>query len=146
MPPVRGGTSLPPGQRRRRWLTLRAPRPRWLEPGEQIVLRVRRHWIAFAVKMVPGVVGFVLLAVLFVLADELPSALTNYLHGLLLVLLLGGILAIAWGTLDYFNDWMTVTDLRVVHHEELLFVNEWRKQAPLEQIQNVDFPLETSAE
>jgi CRP-like cAMP-binding protein/membrane protein YdbS with pleckstrin-like domain len=139
MPPVRGGTSLPPGQRRRRWLTLRAPRPRWLEPGEQIVLRVRRHWIAFAVKMVPGVVGFVLLAVLFVLADELPSALTNYLHGLLLVLLLGGILAIAWGTLDYFNDWMTVTDLRVVHHEELLFVNEWRKQAPLEQIQNVDF-------
>jgi uncharacterized membrane protein YdbT with pleckstrin-like domain len=46
---------------------------------------------------------------------------------------------IIWGTIDYFNDWLAITDQRVVHQEKVLFVNEWRKQAPLEQIQNVDF-------
>ena len=139
VPPVRGGAQRAAGQRRWRWLTLWVPRYSWLEPGERVVLRVRRHWIAFVVKMLPGVLGFAMLATVVVLADWLWPSLANSLHSLLLLLLLGGILAIVWGTLDYFNDWLTVTDLRVVHHEELLFINEWRKQAPLEQIQNVDF-------
>ena len=139
VPPVRGGAQRAAGQRRWRWLTLWVPRYSWLEPGERVVLRVRRHWIAFVVKMLPGVLGFAMLATVVVLADWLWPSLANSLHSPLLLLLLGGILAIVWGTLDYFNDWLTVTDLRVVHHEELLFINEWRKQAPLEQIQNVDF-------
>ena len=44
-----------------------------------------------------------------------------------------------WGILDYLNDWLVVTTRRVVHQEKVLFVNEWRKEAPLEQIQSVRF-------
>jgi hypothetical protein len=39
-------------------------------------------------------------------------------------------LAIVWGTLDYFNDWLTVTDLRVVHHEELALYQRVAQTGP----------------
>ena len=44
-----------------------------------------------------------------------------------------------WGVVDYRNDWLVVTNRRVVYQEKLLFVHAWRKEAPLEQIQSVDF-------
>ena len=56
---------------------------------------------------------------------------------LFLMLPTGG--AIVWGTIDYLNDWLVVTNRRVMHQEKVLFINEWRKEAPLEQVQNVDF-------
>jgi uncharacterized membrane protein YdbT with pleckstrin-like domain len=56
----------------------------------------------------------------------------------ILLLLMSGV-ALAWGIVDYRNDWLVVTNRRVVYQEKLLFVHSWRKEAPLEQIQSVDF-------
>lgn len=113
-------------------------RDEWLEPGEQIVIRTRRHWIAFLLKMLPAAIVFAIFLAGFWFTDMLPG--TQYiLRSILVLLLLTDLVTIIWGTIDYFNDWLAVTDQRVVHQEKVLFVNEWRKQAPLEQIQNVDF-------
>ncbi|MFO7633807.1 MAG: cyclic nucleotide-binding domain-containing protein, partial [Caldilinea sp.] len=110
----------------------------WLEPGEQVIIRTRRHWIAFLRKMLPAFVVLLIFLAGFWFADFLPGT-QYFLRALLIILLVIDGLAIVWGTIDYFNDWLAITDLRVVHQEKVLFINEWRKQAPLEQIQNVDF-------
>ncbi len=57
----------------------------------------------------------------------------------ILLLLTGA--ALAWGIVDYMNDWLVVTDRRVVYQEKMLFVQQFRKEAPLEQIQNVDYRM-----
>ncbi len=114
------------------------PEYEWLQPGEQVIVFSRRHWVAFLRKMLPAIVTFVVLFVFLVIANLLPGT-QPILRVIILVLLVVDGLAIVWGTVDYLNDWLVITNRRVVHQEKVLFVNEWRKEAPLEQIQNVNF-------
>lgn len=114
------------------------PEYEWLQPGEQVIVFSRRHWVAFLRKMLPAIVTFVLLIVFFAVANLLPGP-QEILRVIIIFLLVIDGLAIAWGTVDYLNDWLVITNRRVVHQEKVLFVNEWRKEAPLEQIQNVNF-------
>jgi len=110
----------------------------WLQPGEQVIIFSRRHWVAFLRKNLPGIILVAFLTAFLVLALLLPGEQT-ILRVIISLLLMGSILALAWGTLDYFNDWLVITNRRVMNQEKLLFVNETRREAPLEQIQNVDF-------
>jgi len=110
----------------------------WLQPGEQVIVFSHRHWIAFLRKMLPAILAFVILFIVFVVADLIPGP-QQLLRVLIVILLIGVGLTIGWGTIDYFNDWLVITNRRVVHQEKVLFVSEWRKEAPLEQIQNVNF-------
>lgn len=110
----------------------------WLQPGERILLRTRRHWIAFLRKNLPTIIIFLFAVLGYLIADFLPGAQT-YLRILIIFLLVIDGIALAWGTIDYLNDWLAITDTRVVHQEKVLLITEWRKEAPLEQIQNVDF-------
>ncbi len=114
------------------------PEYEWLQPGEQVIVFSRRHWVAFLRKMLPAIVTFVVLFVFLVIANLLPGT-QQILRVIIIILLMVDGLAIAWGTVDYLNDWLVITNRRVVHQEKVLFVNEWRKEAPLEQIQNVNF-------
>ncbi len=114
------------------------PEYEWLQPGEQVIIFSRRHWVAFLRKMLPAIVTFVLLFVFLAVANFLPGPQAILRIIIIFLLVLDG-LAIAWGTVDYLNDWLVITNRRVVHQEKVLFVNEWRKEAPLEQIQNVNF-------
>ena len=114
------------------------PEYEWLQPGEQVIVFSRRHWVAFLRKMLPAIITFVILFIIFVVADLIPGP-QQFLRVIIILLLIVVGLAIAWGTVDYFNDWLVITNRRVVHQEKVLFVNEWRKEAPLEQIQNVNF-------
>jgi hypothetical protein len=45
---------------------------------------------------------------------------------------------LGWGVLDYLNDYLIVTNRRVVRQEEVILLKQWRQEAALEQIQNVD--------
>jgi CRP-like cAMP-binding protein len=110
----------------------------WLQPGERVLLRTRRHWISFLRKNLPAIIIFLFAMLGFLIAGFLPGT-QYYLRALIIFLLVIDGVALAWGTIDYLNDWLAITDTRVVHQEKVLFVNEWRKEAPLEQIQNVDF-------
>ncbi|MBK8798590.1 MAG: cyclic nucleotide-binding domain-containing protein [Anaerolineales bacterium] len=110
----------------------------WLQPGEQVIIFSRRHWVAFLRKMLPGLILFAFLFAFFGIASLIPGP-QQIMRAVILFLMLptGG--AIVWGTIDYLNDWLVVTNRRVMHQEKVLFINEWRKEAPLEQVQNVDF-------
>ena len=110
----------------------------WLQPGERLIVLSRRHWIAYLRKGIPGFVGFLVLLGLGFLGLRLPGfqLWISIPFFFLSIISLG---LFVWGTVDYFNDWIVVTNRRVVHQEKVLFVNEWRKEAPLEHVQNVDF-------
>ncbi|MCB9140256.1 MAG: cyclic nucleotide-binding domain-containing protein [Caldilineaceae bacterium] len=110
----------------------------WLQPGELIIILSRRHWIAYLRKGVPAFIAFAVLMAGAIFVTFMPS----FQWWMAIPLFFLAFIAFAlfvWGTIDYFNDWVVVTNRRVVHQEKVLFINEWRKEAPLEQIQNVNF-------
>ncbi len=110
----------------------------WIQPGEMIVVLSRRHWIAYLRKGIPAFIAFAILLALSIFALTVPG----FQWWIVVPLFFLSFIALAlfiWGTIDYFNDWVLVTNRRVVHQEKVLFINEWRKEAPLEQIQNVNF-------
>lgn len=110
----------------------------WLQPGELLILLSRRHWIAFLRKGIPAFIVFAALVTVAIFG----SFIEGYQFWIAIpaaILAVIALLAFIWGAIDYFNDWVVVTNRRVVHQEKVLFVNEWRKEAPLEQIQDVSF-------
>ncbi|HAJ35693.1 MAG TPA: hypothetical protein DCL15_08380 [Chloroflexi bacterium] len=110
----------------------------WLQPGEQVIVFSRRHWVAFLRKNLPTMILLAFLAIFFLLASLIPGE-QMILRVLILILMFLTGVALAWGTIDYLNDWLVITNRRVMHQEKVILVNEWRKEAPLEHIQNVDF-------
>ena len=110
----------------------------WLLQGETVAYFSRRHWIAFLMKNFLTFVFIGLVIVFGFVGWALPGAQLWVVSMVILLLLASGV-ALAWGITDYRNDWLVVTNRRVVYQEKLLFVNSWRKEAPLEQIQSVDF-------
>jgi CRP-like cAMP-binding protein/uncharacterized membrane protein YdbT with pleckstrin-like domain len=110
----------------------------WLQPGELLVLFSRRHWIAFVIKSIPSFIVTAAIIIFFFVGALIPGVQT-WMLVLLGISVLLALALLAWSIIDYLNDWLIVTNRRVVHQEKVLFVNEWRKEAPLEQIQNVNF-------
>ncbi|MCB0185254.1 MAG: cyclic nucleotide-binding domain-containing protein, partial [Caldilineaceae bacterium] len=109
----------------------------WLQAGEFIVDVCRRHWIVLLRMTWPAQLLFWSLF--------LPGTLWSIFAGapgwttwVLLVIGLIVVGQLAWGLLDYFNDYLIVTNRRVVRQEEVILLRQWRQEAALEQIQNVD--------
>ncbi len=110
----------------------------WLQPGETVAYFSRRHWIAFIIKNFLTLIFMGLVVVFGIVGYAMPGQ-QIWVIFMVIVLLLLATLALIWGILDYRNDWLVVTNRRVVNQEKLLFVHVWRKEAPLEQIQSIDF-------
>jgi uncharacterized membrane protein YdbT with pleckstrin-like domain/CRP-like cAMP-binding protein len=110
----------------------------WLQPGEFVVTLRRRHWMGFLNKSLPTLILAGIFVVFLTIAAIVPGqqAWTVWLAGILIVLIL---LTQAWSVLDYWDDWLVVTNRRVIVQERVLFVSELRKEAVLEQVQNVDW-------
>lgn len=110
----------------------------WLQEGEEVKIFQRRHWIALASRIVLPLVltlGFLLIwlgvAVIFTPLPWVQLAA----FGPFAFILLG---VWAWFVADYLNDYLIVTNTRVMHQEKVVMVNEQRKSASLSQVQNVD--------
>jgi membrane protein YdbS with pleckstrin-like domain len=110
----------------------------WLQAGETVAYFSRRHWVAFIRKNFLTIVFIALVAVFGTIGYAIPDV-QEWVVGTVVVLLVFAFGALIWGIFDYRNDWLVVTNRRVVYQEKLLFVHQWRKEAPLEQIQSVDF-------
>ena len=110
----------------------------WLQPGETVAYFSRRHWVAFIRKNFLTFIFIGLVIVFAVIGRALPGDQSWVIATVILLLVLASV-ALVWGVVDYRNDWLVVTNWRVVYQEKLLFVHTWRKEAPLEQIQSVDF-------
>lgn len=122
-----------PEERRREILEGEQDYP-WLDEGERLIAFRRRHLIALVPKLKPAYFALVIATVFVtILAATGISAIWLILASSLFL-----IPTIAWGLIDYWNDYLIVTNQRVVQQEKVIFFNEMRRVAPNEQIQRVD--------
>lgn len=105
----------------------------WLGAGEQVISLTRRHWLSLLQKAQPGLIG---LALTLVAVVALLLAGQSILWGIGL-LGLPSVLALAWGVLDHLNDYFIVTNQRIIQQEKVILTSEMRREALLEQVQNV---------
>jgi CRP-like cAMP-binding protein len=120
----------------------------WLELGETISLITKRHWIVALWMMAPAIF-FSLVAGAFayaLIAFDAGWALwgasaSGWAWGWWLSLL-AAFLAWIWGAYDYMNDFLIVTNTRVVRQEKVLLIRQMRQIAPLEKVQDVTISAE----
>lgn len=94
------------------------------EPGEVVLLEVRKHWFVLAAELGFCVLGALLPAVLYAIGTALPVTLSTPGNGLLLfatlytlwVLVLVVIMAYLWT--DYYLDLWIVTNQRIIDVEQ----------------------------
>lgn len=109
----------------------------WLQKGENLVRFQRRHWLALMRKVLFALILFVLVGVIALLLSTRPW-LPVWIFWLLAGTLGVGLLQFGWGLVDYLNDYLLVTNQRLVRQERVIFFAEWRQAAFLEQIRNID--------
>ena len=109
----------------------------WLQVGENLVLFQQRHPIALLRN-----IAFSLILSTIIIVTWITVATRGWLDSwhLWLFGVLGGVslLQFIWGLLDYLNDYMLITNQRLVRQEKVLFFSEYRQAAFLEQIRNID--------
>ena len=110
----------------------------WLSEGEALVALCRRHWIALIRNITPSLILLglmVAMILLFTVVIQDQPIVRLVVVGVLAFL---AVAQFAWGLLDYLNDYLMVTNQRVVRQEKVIFLKEWQQVAFLDQIQNVD--------
>jgi len=123
---------------------LTMPRFPWLGEGEYVIVYTRRHWFAlFLMLRFPLLVamGLTVLAGLLTLISATVSNFAFLAIALWIVTLVWIVLAGVWTIVDWSNDYLIVTNRRVVHYERVWGLREERAEAPIEQVSNV---IETS--
>ncbi len=109
----------------------------WLEPNENLIIFQRRHWLALLQRLIFPTLfsGVVLILYLAALGQGWRGAWLNWTAALLG---LAAAIQFAWGILDYLNDYLLVTNQRLVRQEKVLFITEKRQSAVLEQVRSID--------
>jgi CRP-like cAMP-binding protein len=110
----------------------------WLQKGENLVLFQRRHWLALLRKVLFALILFVLVGSAGLLLLSTGAAQPVWIFWLLTGTGLLALIQFTWGLLDYLNDYLLVTNQRLVRQEKVIFIAELRQAAFLEQIRNVD--------
>jgi uncharacterized membrane protein YdbT with pleckstrin-like domain len=114
---------------------LRAPRFSWQGPDESVIIRLHRHNVTLIPSLIMPV--FILLVILAGVALFFNDGAGRW------ALIVGGILSlplllfILYLIVDHFNDDYILTNKRVVHEERVFIIREFRAEAPLHNIQNV---------
>jgi uncharacterized membrane protein YdbT with pleckstrin-like domain len=122
---------------------LAMPRFPWLSEGEYVIVHTRRHPFAlFLMLRFPLLValGLILIAGIVSVSSALLNAsalvwLDTLLWGIAVVWLVG---AVIWTVVDWGNDYLIITNRRVVHYERVWALREERTEAPIEQVSNVN--------
>ncbi len=112
---------------------LHAPRFSWQGPDESVIICLHKHGMVL--------VSSLILPVIFLLMILVGVGLLY--NGRKWVLILGGILSlpillvILYLVIDHLNDDYILTNKRVVHEEHIFLIREFRAEAPLRNIQNI---------
>lgn len=138
-PALQGKLSIRPDVRKK----LTMPRFPWLSEGEYVIVYTRRHWFAlFLMLRFPLLVaaGLIILAGLFSIVSILVNASTlSGLNTVLWVMAIAWLVgAVVWTVVDWSNDYLIITNRRVVHYERVWGLREERTEAPIEQVSNVN--------
>ncbi len=109
----------------------------WLQQGENLVVFQRRHWLALLRKVSFSLILSVVTAVIWVVLTA-QGWLGAWAWFGIAVAGLVALVNFAWGFLDYYNDYLLITNQRLVRQEKVIFFTENRQAAFLEQIRNID--------
>jgi CRP-like cAMP-binding protein len=117
---------------------------KWLSDGEYVVVHTRRHRFALVLMMrLPALVavGLLFLAVLSTAINAVTASAFSFLAsanlvlwGLALIWIAG---SLGWTILDWSNDFLIVTNKRVIHLEKVALLIDEREEAPIEQVADV---------
>ena len=108
----------------------------WLEPGEIVVARTRRHpWMLLSACLLPTLALLAYSALLLVVSGQ-GAALAPWTLFVLPAIALY-LLSLAWIYVDWTNDYLAVTNRRVVHQERIALLYESRDEVILDRIQNL---------
>jgi len=119
----------------------RSPSYPWLQTGEAIRQIAHRHWIDLLRKLSPSLF---LLVVLLILSLAVAGGQVNAARWVYAVVIGGGLVMmgqVTWALIDYLNDFLIVTNRRIVLQEEILFFRRWRREATLDRVQNIDIRI-----
>jgi len=110
----------------------------WLQDGELFVALQHRHWIVLARRLIPVSIFVLLTIAPAIIASFFFTFSIFWLSIYLIVFLIPAIAWIIWCIVDFQNDFLIVTNQRVVRQEKVIFISEWRQTAIIEQIQSID--------
>ena len=115
---------------------LNAPHYGWQAQDEAVVLFTREHWWGLLRRLFfPLVALFGIAALLIIIQQTLPRFLGwGVLGG---SLILGGIATYVY--VDWRNDYWVVTNKRLVHVDELVFIRKKRDETPLPSVTQVQY-------
>ncbi len=107
----------------------------WEIEDEVTLLVARRHPFSL-VKVLPQIIGATLLlvAIIWVSASFFAVPLA-WIVSILVTIIWA--LIIGWYVLDWQNDYLIITNRRVVHIERVMFFSETRAELPMEAVQDV---------
>ena len=115
---------------------LNAPHYGWQASDEAVVLFSRQHWWGLLRRMFFPLIALLgIIALLIVIQQSLPMFLG--LGVLVGVLILGGIVTYVY--VDWRNDYWVVTNRRIVHVDEMVFVRKRRDETPLPSVTQVQY-------
>jgi len=113
----------------------RAPRFRWQDPDEVVILSMHKHNVLLLGNLVLPILALIIIVAAFgswFLSAKTPTPL-----------ILGGIISLVplglglYYIVDHFNDDYIVTSKRVLHEERIPLIREARAEAPLRTVQNI---------
>jgi len=103
-----------------------------LASGEQPIRRTHRHWFVLVADARYAIFAWVLAVLLDVVSGALPDSLRPILGWVIVVLVVGGLLYLAWQVLRWQNEEFVVTSRRVMQTEGV--VNKRVVDSSLEKI------------
>lgn len=109
----------------------------WLQIGENLVLFQQRHPLALVHNVAFSLILSAIIIVCWVLAVN-QGWLSSWLLWIFGILGVISLAQFVWGLIDYLNDYLLITNQRLVRQEKVVFFNEYRQAAFLEQIRNID--------
>jgi CRP-like cAMP-binding protein/uncharacterized membrane protein YdbT with pleckstrin-like domain len=115
---------------------LDASRQEWLEAGEVVVAKTRRHRLVLLRGLVFPTMALLAYAALLVLVERQGGSIAPW--GLFVApALLLYLVSVAWVYVDWRNDYLAVTNRRVAHQERIALLYESRDEIILDRIQNL---------
>ncbi len=108
----------------------------WLRPDETVIVFEKRHWWVFA-RIV--IITLAIVGTLIGLLTVTPAAefLGAMLPILLSVIIVPAALFLIWSFIDWQNDFLAVTDQRIVHRERVLLIRDDQDEIPLNRVQDI---------
>jgi len=110
----------------------------WLQDGELLIAFQHRHWVVLARRLLPVVLTFLAALIPIIVAPFFMALVSSWILLYLALLIIPTIAWVIWCVVDFQNDYLIVTNQRVVRQEKVVFISEWRQTAIIEQVQSID--------